>query len=353
MSEFAVETAALHHALEEALSHHFGVQRRIEQLERAPLYYRSSFALEEVDVHLGDGLELHLLFKDLSWSALSSAASLAKPTFLYDPRREIETYRRILSSHLPEAATCYGAVIDPNSDRYWLFLEKVPGVALYEVDIETWKQVAQWLAAMHTRFAQLPGLGDLAAASHLLHYDRDLYGVWPRRAQIFLPRHEPTLSTADQERFERLVADYDRVIDHLLALPQTLIHGEFYAANVLVQASMNQWRVCPVDWEMAALGPGLLDLTALIAGSWTEAEKQDIAFAYYTAFIESGGWQPTAEAFLFSLDCCRLHVAMQWLGWSAEWTPPPDQAQNWLAEALTVGERVLYRGETPSDRQCR
>jgi hypothetical protein len=31
---------------------------------------------------------------------------------------------------------------------------------------------------------------------------------------------------------------------------------------------------------------------------------------------------------------------MQWLGWAAEWSPPPEHAHDWLAEALTLGERL-------------
>ena len=33
---------------------------------------------------------------------------------------------------------------------------------------------------------------------------------------------------------EQLFGDYDRVVGHLVALPVTFLHGEFYAFNVLV-----------------------------------------------------------------------------------------------------------------------
>ena len=45
-------------------------------------------------------------------------------------------------------------------------------------------------------------------------------------------------------------------MDRLVRLPRTLIHGELYPSNVIVGRGHHRERVCPVDWEMAALGPG-------------------------------------------------------------------------------------------------
>ena len=34
------------------------------------------------------------------------------------------------------------------------------------------------------------------------------------------------------------------------------------------------------------------------------------------------------------------HLALQWLGWSTDWTPPPAQAYDWLAEVREAAERL-------------
>ena len=47
-----------------------------------------------------------------------------------------------------------------------------------------------------------------------------------------------------------------------------------------------------------------------------------------------------AEELLAALDYCRLHLAMQWLGWAAEWSPPPEHSHDWLAEAFTLADRL-------------
>jgi aminoglycoside phosphotransferase (APT) family kinase protein len=165
-----------------------------------------------------------------------------------------------------------------------------------------------------------------------------------RRAQMFLGQLEPSQSTAVRHRIKRLAERYDQVVERLLALPRTLIHGEFYASNVLVDGREEQARVCPVDWEMAALGPGLVDLAALTAGGWTAEEKAALSMAYFEEFeelMEHDGHLLDAEEFLIALEYCRLHLAVQWLGWAPEWSPPPEHAQDWLSEALSLAEKLV------------
>jgi aminoglycoside phosphotransferase (APT) family kinase protein len=144
---------------------------------------------------------------------------------------------------------------------------------------------------------------------------------------------------------EQLFVNYDRVVERLTALPVTFVHGEFYASNVLVHGLAQEeegegLRVCPVDWEMAAVGPGLIDLAALTAGGWTADEREALALAYHAAFVPHENWPPAPEAFLVALDYCRLHLAVQWLGWSPGWSPPPEHAQDWLDEALGLAEKL-------------
>jgi hypothetical protein len=36
----------------------------------------------------------------------------------------------------------------------------------------------------------------------------------------------------------------------------------------------------------------------------------------------------------------RLHLAVQWLGWSPDWTPPAEHAHDWYAEAVATAETL-------------
>jgi aminoglycoside phosphotransferase (APT) family kinase protein len=122
-------------------------------------------------------------------------------------------------------------------------------------------------------------------------------------------------------------------------MPRTAIHGEFYASNVLVAADSepsrlgrkSDARVAPVDWELAASGPGLTDLAALVSG-WPDDDRRALAAAYAA---EPGVPEFTER----DLDFARLQVAIQWLGWAPpEWEPPAGQRHDWLGEALALAE---------------
>jgi hypothetical protein len=336
---YVVATTELCSALERALCHHFGAPRRIVKLDRRPASQRSSFAIEEIDAQLDNGTTLQLMFKNVSEQGLLEPARHAKPAFLHDPLREIQTYQTILASNRLSTAICYGAVADPRIGRYWLFLEQVPGLELYAVGFATWERVSRWLAVMHALFAGDTELLRQPTAGRLLDYNGDFYRTWMRRCQACL--RQATSAPADAlRRIDRLAEHYDSVVERLVALPSTFIHGEFYASNVLVQGTAGALRVCPVDWEMAAVGPGLIDLAALTTGTWNEAEKTALAMAYYDGLVPHGGWPPAPDVFLDSLDYCHLHLAVQWLGWSPVWSPPPEHAQDWLGTALRLAEKV-------------
>jgi hypothetical protein len=334
-------TADLRAALEQALADHFARPCRIIRLERRPSLYRTSYPLEELDVRLEDGTALTLMFKDLNRQRLSPEARQVKPAFVYDPLRELETYRLILAPSGLGTATCYGTVVDAAAGRYWLFLEKVAGVELYQVgDFALWRQAARWFAGLHSRFAGDVGLAALADAVHLLTHTRDYYRLWMRRALEFANTATGFPPVGKRPSLDWLASRYDQVVERLAALPVTVIHGEFYASNVLVQTLGEGVRVCPVDWEMAGLAPGLIDLAALTAGVWTEEERTALALEYHAALgpLEDGPLGP--DAFLAALDCCRLHLAVQWLGWSPNWSPPAEHAWDWWGEALHLAEKL-------------
>jgi hypothetical protein len=339
LSHRPVATDELRGALEDALADRAGTRRRVVRLARRPSPYRTSCALDELDVRLDDGVELALLFKDLSREALAPVAARAKPRFLLDPRREIEVYRRVLAPRRLGTAVFHGAVVEPARRRYWLFLERVPAVALYEVgDAAVWCRAAAWLAGLHGELAA--AAGGLAGPARLLRYDARYYRRWPRRAAAFVVARCGTASHPTARRLARLAERYEPVVERLLALPTTLLHGEPYASNVLVRGDAGDARICPIDWEMAAVGPGLVDLAALTSGRWPEERRAELALAYHAALPPDGGWAPSPAELLDALEWCRLHLAMQWLGWAPDWAPPPEHAHDWLGEALSLADRL-------------
>jgi hypothetical protein len=303
-----------------------------ERIERRPFEYQTSFPLELLDVRLIDGTELQIVFKQLAWSALEESARAAKPDFLHDPLREPAAYASLLAPADLGTPHFYGHVTDAATERHWLFIELVDGVELYQVgDVALWQEAARWLARMHERFA--PELDRHRHDARLLDYDWTFYERWMDRALELSATHD------DAERRRRalgwLAVRYDAAIEELLALPPTVIHGELYASNVLIDANGDTPRVSPVDWELAAAGPGLVDLAALVSGGWPPDDRQAIVSAY----AEEIGRDPAAA--WRDLDLCRLHLAIQWLGWApAEWKPPEGHRHDWLLEAIQLAEAL-------------
>lgn len=332
-------TDELQTILERELSRYFGATHKITQLSRHPSEYRTSFALEELAVDLKDGKHLELIFKDLSWQALSEDIRQVKPYFLYNPLREIEAYRAILAPHQIGTATCYGASVDEQRQRYWLFLEKVSGHELYQIgEFDKWQAVARWLAEFHNRFAAR--VDQLNNITSLLQYDGAFYRRWVQRACSFAKHCGDAQQRNVKAVLTWLAAQYEKVVEKLIALPSTLIHGEFYSSNVLVQNETNGVRVCPVDWEMAGVGPGLLDLAALTAGKWNEKQKAALVLSYYDARKTTRREYLKPDEFLTAFDYCRLHIAMQWLGWAPNWSPPAENAYDWLGEAVHMAGKL-------------
>ena len=84
----------------------------------------------------------------------------------------------------------------------------------------------------------------------------------------------------------------------------------------------------------------LMDLAALTAGRWTEDERAELAASYRTVASEEAGTSLSHDDFMRALDCCRLQLAVQRLGWARQWTPPATHTQDWLGEALHAADRL-------------
>ena len=268
------------------------------------------------------------LRKDLAPEALLGEARTAKPAFVHDPRREPAVYRELLRP-LAIGPHCAASGDD------WIVIEQVPGVELWQIgEPGVWVRVATRVAHLHRRLAVavLPGHAGRGARRRrgpthadrvpLLVHDRRLFAAWRERAAAAgVP---PAVLAAHRRATERLVS-----------IPPTVLHGELYPSNILVRMVGFRLDVWPIDWELAGLGPAVLDVAALTAGGWAEPQREAMARAYFDATDRpSGSW----DAFREDLAAARLHLCVQWLGWAPGWIPPAEHAHDWLGEALELVE---------------
>jgi hypothetical protein len=305
--------------------------RSISAIDRRLSPYQSSCCLHEVDVWFADGSMQALVAKAIDWEAMSPEAHRARPQWLADQQRERVVYESLLTAADVGSAPYFGMYVGESAIRY-LLLERIDGMPLWQSgNFDMWCEAARWLARMAVRITPAMVAGSRAAA-HLIRYDRPFYETWIQRACVF---HADSNSV-----IETLSRSYQKVVDWLLCEQHGFLHGEFYSSNVMVECRAPFSDVVrPVDWEMAALGPPSIDLACLMAGTWTDDERADVADAYYGALATLGRQTPPRERYLRTLDYALIHLSVRNLGWSSDWTPPSDRAHDWLGEALRLCEK--------------
>ncbi|PYQ79678.1 MAG: hypothetical protein DMG01_08185 [Acidobacteria bacterium] len=165
-------------------------------------------------------------------------------------------------------------------------------------------QAARWVGRFHAGHEKR--VDDLSLA-FLKRYDDAYYRGWARRTLEFSrPLHG---------RFPWLtkICKGDQWFTPLVAEPPTVIHGEFYAKNVLVR----RHSVFMVDWESAAVAAGEIDVAALTEGKyWPAALVKRCERAYMLA-----RWpEAVPSSFTRALDAARIYLHFRWLGERADWT---------------------------------
>lgn len=281
---------------------------------------------------MDDGRSLHLVLK--AYGARSVLEDPApRPRFVTDPYRELWAYENVIAPLGLGAPRFYGTLEPEGAGVGRLVIERIAGARLSEVgELEAWTEAARWLARLHRRGE--PVAERLGASGHPVIQDASLHRRWLSRArQHARERH----GGREAPRLGRIGPAYERAVDRLAARPRTLLHGELYASNVIVCRSGPRWSAHPVDWEAIGVGPAELDLAALVSGRWEDERRAAIVAAYRAARGEPPSSGADRDALL---ACARLVIAVQWLGWSKHWAPPPEQAHDWSAEAARAAEAV-------------
>ena len=277
--------------------------RPIAAIERQPGTYGSSHPIEEVEIRFLAGEPLRLVAKDA-------------------PSGEVTAYEQVLRPRKLDVPTYHGTLAKPECGGRWLLLDAVDGVPLWQVgELEAWEQAARWLAGLHAS-------GTPARELELMAYGAEYFEPWMGRA----------VGRSDAPALAALAVHWQRVVERLLDWPPTTVHGDFYPSNVLVEHRSPRPRVLPIDWERAGRGPGLLDLAALSSGRWTVAERERLALAYHGALAPAD--RPSPAELVDALRYFRLFVAVQWLGWSRDWSPPAEHAHDWLGDVIGLVEEL-------------
>ena len=246
--------------------------------------------------------------------------------------REWRLYEEWLRADDLPVPRYYGSRRDGHSGRRELYLEYLPDWSLKYQALDHWFAAAPELARLHARFAKRAL--ELEARDYLLRLDAAYFRAWAERARTAIGTDSEALATGLAE----VIAVHGQVAELLARQPRTLVHNDLAPKNVLVDRTRRPTRICFVDWEMAGVGCGALDLVHLCHGL-DPASARAMREAYGAALEGSGllPADPRERDRLFA--ACELHGALYRIANSHLWRLPPERVAEWVAEARELSRR--------------
>lgn len=230
-------------------------------------------------------------------------------------RREVGVYQA-LADQLPLRTPAFVAG-SPAGD--WLVLEAIRPVRRADrwKPEDFWKAV-QGLAALHDRFWDLgDDLDAFPWLGHPLQADFDVHVTAAAQAIdriVTTGRPEALASRPDRVAvLAQLTAQADRIAAPLLHLPPTLLHGDYWPGNIAV---VRDGRQVVFDWQMASVGPAVLDLLTFVTKSrWWFGDlpvgEDEIVDRYRKALAALSGVEWADEAWAVAWDHARMWRFLQ------------------------------------------
>jgi len=191
--------------------------------------------------------------------------------------------------------------------------------------LTSWYDSARALARLH---AVAAADGELRDRPYLLRFDRDYFVGWLHRAIAAAGQSSVRAATT----LEGLLRRYPHVTELLDGHLQTLVHNDLAPKNVLVAASSRSDRICFVDWELAGVGCGALDLALLKDGLAPEAQQQMV-----NAYCDGiAGMMPLPDRSTFErlLAACNVHNWVYRVARSPKWMLPVATIERWASDAV-------------------
>jgi aminoglycoside phosphotransferase (APT) family kinase protein len=313
---------ALRRCLEEDVAPRVvGRHARVTAVERRPSRASTSYDTEIVTARLAGGGRLDVFLKDFG------RTRLPKEALDHRRERELGVYRELIGDSDVGTARYYGSVWDEDAGRYWLLLELVKGTELRSLGVEHWIPAAGWLGRLQGRFAGSAAVGN--PPPFLLRHDAAFFRARGESARRGVERIAPTLAA----RMEKVLEGYERIIGVMAGQAPTLVHGAYRPANILIDRTNGHVRICPTDWELAAVGSGLHDLAFFCDGF--EPPVLDRMWDAYCGELEQAGLRaPDRDELRRVVDCFRVYRVISWLAPAVEKRYSVDDV-----------ERLVARGE--------
>jgi hypothetical protein len=317
-------TELMRETLQEGLARLRGRPVHVHELRRETHPTTTSLWTERLQARLDGGEELPVFFKDLNPESLIAAARGIHTTDLAPGRRELRMYRRVLSRQRFGTPELYAWRWEPRRGLMGLFLEYAGLLKVrHSSDFTHWLAAARWAARFHSRVSRLPS----RQARFIPRYDRAHY----RHCAERIEQRFAGVPTPERPLVGQALELHAGVVEQLLALPQSVIHAEYFGKNVVLRDGSPDEMIAAVDWESAAVGPSYLDLVSLSTGRWTTEKREALWRAYFDCYRVETGWPLDWERFRLDLGPVQVYQALAWIGWWLE-RGAGEQVARWLNE---------------------
>ena len=247
--------------------------------------------------------------------------------------REVRVYEELLRDPGLPVARYYGSRWNVETGRQELYLEYVDDWNLKYHDLEHWFTAARQLARFHEHFAGRRHV--LQNSEILLPLDGRYFADWAERAVSVVANRSPGLAAP----MRQVLGSYGRVCDVLGRQPCTLVHNDLAPKNVIADRSTTPARICFIDWELAGVGCGLLDLVHLKYGL-DPANDREMVNAYRGELRGTDLAPANDRDFESVLAACELHKTLYRLAHSEALRATPSAVAHWVADARKFLKRV-------------
>jgi thiamine kinase-like enzyme len=313
------DQAVLRDTVERLLARAWGEPVKIVAFSLEPSLFATLFPADVLSVQLEGGRQLSLFVKYLGLEQADHPDKQCRD-------REIRVYEQLLGADRLPVPRYYGSCWNPVTARYELFLEHVDDWNLKYHELSHWFTAARRLAHFHAYFARQAET--LYACEFLLRLDARYFNEWARRAQAAVAAQAADLSA----ELGQVVDNYHHVSEVLCKQPVTLVHNDLSPKNVLADRAHHPARICFVDWEMAGVGCGLLDLVHLKHGLDPVSDQQMCA-AYCAELAGTPLLAANSQDVRQALAACALHQTLYRLAFSQTWLLPLETVRQWVLEA--------------------
>ena len=321
-----IDEARLRLTVEEVLQEALGRPVVVCTLNHEPSSFATLFPADILHIGLESGEKISLFLKHLGSEESDHPDKQCSD-------REVRIYDELFRKDDLPIVKYYGSKWNDKTKRRELFLEYIDDWNLKYQELAHWFTAARRLAHFQMYFAnQAEKLSD---CEYLLRFDDVYLCEWADMALSAVADQSLELAT----KLEYVVSNYDRIVELLTRQPLTLVHNDISPKNVIADRSSEPARICFIDWEMAGVGCGLMDLVHLKYGLDPLNDKK-MCEAYCAELTETGLLPSNQQDLRNLLAACELHKTLYRLAHSKIWELPIETVAQWVIEAEQFFSRV-------------